>query len=140
MNFISFKTRFRAIFKKALSLRSKKERLTEMAKNKKEEYKEQNLQYLEEIASQEGVKKLADGVLYKVIEQGNGTVSPRLDSVVSVHYRGTLINGREFDNSYKRNCPEAFRLNQVIEGWQIALQQMHAGDKWIVYIPYTCGY
>lgn len=111
-----------------------------MAKNKKEEYKEQNLQYLEEIASQEGVKMLADGVLYKVIEQGNGTVSPRLDSVVSVHYRGTLINGREFDNSYKRNCPEAFRLNQVIEGWQIALQQMHAGDKWIVYIPYTCGY
>lgn len=121
-------------------MRSKKERLTEMAKNKKEEYKEQNLQYLEEIASKEGVKKLADGVLYKVIEQGNGTVSPRLDSVVSVHYRGTLINGREFDNSYKRNCPEAFRLNQVIEGWQIALQQMHAGDKWIVYIPYTCGY
>ena len=111
-----------------------------MAKNKKEEYKEQNLQYLEEIASQEGVTMLADGVLYKVIEQGNGTVSPRLDSVVSVHYRGTLINGREFDNSYKRNCPEAFRLNQVIEGWQIALQQMHAGDKWIVYIPYTCGY
>ncbi len=111
-----------------------------MAKNKKEEYKEPNLQYLEEIASQEGVKMLAEGVLYKVIEQGNGTVSPRLDSVVSVHYRGILIDGREFDNSYKRNCPEAFRLNQVIEGWQIALQQMHAGDKWIVYIPYTCGY
>lgn len=75
-------------------MRSKKERLTEMAKNKKEEYKEQNLQYLEEIASQEGVKKLADGVLYKVIEQGNGTVSPRLDSVVSVHYRGILIDGQ----------------------------------------------
>lgn len=111
-----------------------------MAKNRKEEYKEQNLLFLEEIALQEGVKKLAGGILYKVTEPGGGTVSPRLDNVVSVHYRGTLIDGREFDNSYERNCPEAFRLNQVIEGWQIALQQMHVGDKWVVYIPYTSGY
>lgn len=111
-----------------------------MAKNKKEEYKEQNLQFLEETASQEGVSKLPCGVLYKVLERGTGTVSPQLSSVVTVHYRGTLINGREFDNSWKRSCPEAFRLNQVIEGWQQALQQMHVGDKWIVYIPYTLGY
>jgi len=89
---------------------------------------------------QEGVKKLAGGILYKVTEPGSGTVSPRPDNVVSVHYRGTLIDGREFDNSYERNCPEAFRLNQVIEGWQIALQQMHVGDKWVIYIPYTVGY
>lgn len=111
-----------------------------MAKNRKEEYKEQNLLFLEEIALQEGVKKLAGGILYKVTEPGSGTVSLRPDNVVSVHYRGTLIDGREFDNSYERNCPEAFRLNQVIEGWQIALQQMHVGDKWVVYIPYTSGY
>lgn len=111
-----------------------------MAKNKKEEYKEQNQQFLEETASQEGVSKLPCGVLYKVLEQGTGTVLPQLSSVVTVHYRGTLINGREFDNSWKRSCPEAFRLNQVIEGWQQALQQMHVGDKWIVYIPYTLGY
>lgn len=111
-----------------------------MAKNRKEEYKEQNLLFLEEIALQEGIKKLAGGILYKVTEPGSGTISPRLDNVVSVHYRGTLIDGREFDNSYERNCPEAFRLNQVIEGWQIALQQMHVGDKWVVYIPYTSGY
>ncbi|MBC8618152.1 FKBP-type peptidyl-prolyl cis-trans isomerase [Parabacteroides faecis] len=111
-----------------------------MAKNRKEEYKEQNLLFLEEIALQEGVKKLAGGILYKVTEPGSGTVSPGPDNVVSVHYRGTLIDGREFDNSYERNCPEAFRLNQVIEGWQIALQQMHVGDKWVVYIPYTSGY
>ncbi len=111
-----------------------------MAKNKKEEYKEQNLLFLEETASQEGVSKLPCGVLYKVLERGTGTVSPQLSSVVTVHYRGTLIDGREFDNSWKRSCPEAFRLNQVIEGWQQALQQMHVGDKWIVYIPYTLGY
>ena len=58
----------------------------------------------------------------------------------TVHYKGTLINGREFDNSWKRNYPEAFRLNEVIEGWQIALQRMHVGDHWIVYIPYAMGY
>lgn len=107
---------------------------------KKEEYKEKNRLFLEEVAGQEGINRLPSGVLYKVIGSGSGTVSPKPDSVVSVHYRGTLINGREFDNSYKRACPEAFRLNQVIEGWQIALQQMHVGDKWIIYIPFDLGY
>ena len=74
------------------------------------------------------------------MEKGEGKVSPTVRSIVSVHYRGTLIGGKEFDNSYKRNCPEAFRLCDVIDGWQIALQQMHAGDKWEIYIPYEMGY
>ena len=65
---------------------------------------------------------------------------PRPVPTVWCHYKGTLINGREFDNSWKRNCPEAFRLNEVIEGWQIALQKMRVGDHWIVYIPYNMGY
>lgn len=108
--------------------------------NKKEEYKETNLQFLKELAVQEDIQRLPSGVLYRIIERGSGIVSPALDSVVSVHYRGALINGREFDNSWKRGCPEAFRLNQVIEGWQKALQQMQVGDRWIVYIPYTLGY
>lgn len=108
--------------------------------SRKEEYKLKNEEFLTELAANEDIKSLPCGVLYKVINEGNGTKSPTLSSVVSVHYRGTLINGREFDNSYKRNCPEAFRLNQVIEGWQQALQQMHVGDKWIIYIPYTLGY
>lgn len=107
---------------------------------KKEEYKEKNLQYLKDIAVEEGVKALFCGVLYKEVEKGTGTVSPELNSVVSVHYRGSLINGREFDNSWKRNCSEAFRLNEVIEGWQQALRHMHVGDHWIIYIPYTLGY
>lgn len=107
---------------------------------KKEEYKEKNRVFLEELAAQEGITRLPEGVLYKVIEQGSGTVSPKPDSVVTVHYRGTLINGREFDNSYKRAYPEAFRLNQVIDGWQLALLQMHVGDKWMIYIPSDLGY
>lgn len=107
---------------------------------KKEEYKEKNRLFLEELAVQEGITRLPSGVLYKVIERGNGTVSPKPDSVVTVHYRGTLINGREFDSSYKRAYPEAFRLNQVIDGWHLALLQMHVGDKWIIYIPSDLGY
>ncbi|WP_293733619.1 FKBP-type peptidyl-prolyl cis-trans isomerase [uncultured Parabacteroides sp.] len=107
---------------------------------KKEEYKEKNLRFLEEVAAGEGVVILPCGVMYKEIEKGTGLVSPGLTDVVSVHYRGTLANGREFDNSWKRGCPEAFRLNQVIEGWQEALRRMHVGDRWMIYIPYTLGY
>lgn len=107
---------------------------------KKEEYRDKNQQFLEETALRADVITLSCGVLYKVIKSGTGLVSPVRDSVVSVHYRGTLINGREFDNSWKRGCPEAFRLNQVIEGWQQALHHMHVGDHWIIYIPSSLGY
>lgn len=108
--------------------------------SRKEEYKTKNEQFLEELRAENDIKELPAGILYRVIEAGQGSNTPRLNSIVSVHYKGTLINGREFDNSWKRNCPEAFRLNEVIEGWQIALQQMHVGDRWIIYIPYAVGY
>ena len=92
---------------------------------------------MSEMAGQDGVSELPCGVLYKEIEKGTGTVSPELNSVVSVHYRGMLINGREFDSSWKRGCPEAFRLNQVIEGWQEALRRMHVLYPLYVGIWYT---
>lgn len=104
------------------------------------EYRARNVAYLAEKKKQDGIYELAGGVLYRVLEVGDGTVSPNLNSVVTVHYRGVLVGGREFDNSWKRACPEAFRLKDVIEGWQIALQQMHVGDKWIIYIPQEKGY
>lgn len=107
---------------------------------KKEEYRLKNQQFLEEIAREEGVERLPSGVLYKVITRGESDKTPMAGSVVSVHYRGTLINGREFDNSWKRGCPEAFRLRDVIEGWQHALTAMHPGDRWMIYIPYELGY
>ncbi len=107
---------------------------------RKEEYKLQNEQFMQALCAEADVCELPCGILYKVLEEGSGTATPRPGSVVSVHYRGTLINGREFDNSWKRNCPEAFRLSEVIEGWQIALQKMRVGDRWIIYIPYTMGY
>ena len=107
---------------------------------RKEEYKLQNEQFMQALRAEADVYELPCGILYKVLEEGSGTATPRPGSVVSVHYRGTLINGREFDNSWKRNCPEAFRLSEVIEGWQSALQKMRVGDRWIIYIPYTMGY
>ena len=96
---------------------------------RKQEYKETNLEFLKELSSQEGVYALPCGIYYKVLETGTGTVFPNVRSIVTVHY-----------NSYERNCPEAFRLCDVIDGWQLALQRMRAGDKWIIYIPYTMGY
>ena len=107
---------------------------------RKEEYKLQNEQFMQTLRTEADVHELPCGILYKVLEEGTGAATPRSNSVVSVHYKGTLINGREFDNSWKRNCPEAFRLNEVIEGWQIALQKMRVGAHWIVYIPYNMGY
>ena len=108
--------------------------------SKKEIYKQRNIQFLKDLSVEEGIHSLPCGIYYKILETGEGKVSPTVRSIVSVHYRGTLIDGKEFDNSYKRNCPEAFRLCDVIDGWQIALQQMHAGDKWIIYIPSDMGY
>ena len=105
---------------------------------KKEEYKIKNQEYLKEISTEEGIVLHPSGILYKVINSGDGKVSPVDRSIVSVHYRGTLINGREFDNSWKRSFPEALRL--VIDGWRIALKLMHVGDRWMVYIPYNLGY
>ena len=108
--------------------------------SKKEIYKNKNIEFLKELSIQEGINSLPCGIYYKVLQTGEGKSSPTPRSIVSVHYRGTLIDGKEFDNSYKRNCPEAFRLCDVIDGWQIALQQMHVGDKWVIYIPFEMGY
>ena len=72
---------------------------------RKQEYKETNLEFLKELSSQEGVYALPCGIYYKVLETGTGTVFPNVRSIVTVHYKGSLINGRVFDNSYERNCP-----------------------------------
>lgn len=111
-----------------------------MAKKGKEEYRLLNEQFLLDIATEEGIKSLRGGILYKVLDegQGGGTVGPR--SIVTCHYKGSLINGKVFDNSFSRSCPEAFRVNELISGFQIALVNMHIGDHWLVYIPANMGY
>jgi len=88
---------------------------------------------------QEGVVTLASGLQYKVLSSGEGA-SPKADSNVEVHYRGTLIDGTEFDSSYKRGEPASFPVNGVIAGWTEALQLMKTGDKWQLAIPPQLAY
>lgn len=108
--------------------------------SKKEEYKIKNEQYLVNLASQNDILSLGGGVLYKILEHGQGKGNVTTRSVVTCHYKGTLISGKVFDNSWERGCPEAFRVNELIEGFQMALCNMHAGDHWEVYIPWQKGY
>ncbi len=89
--------------------------------------------------SKEGVKVTASGLQYKVIKEGTGP-KPTATQTVSVHYRGTLIDGTEFDSSIKRGQPAEFPVNGVIKGWTEALQLMSVGSKYELYIPSELGY
>jgi FKBP-type peptidyl-prolyl cis-trans isomerase FklB len=95
--------------------------------------------FLAENAKKEGVVTTESGLQYKVIKEGKGEV-PTATSTVKVNYKGTLIDGTEFDSSYKRNEPTTFRANQVIKGWTEALTMMPVGSKWELYIPYNLAY
>ena len=96
-------------------------------------------QFLAENAKKEGVVTTESGLQYKVIKQGDGP-SPGPEDTVTTHYRGTLIDGREFDSSYSRGQPATFPVNGVIKGWTEALQLMKVGDKWELYIPSDLAY
>jgi FKBP-type peptidyl-prolyl cis-trans isomerase FklB len=95
--------------------------------------------FLAENATKDGVKTLPSGLQYKVMNEGSG-VMPRATDKVTVHYRGTLVDGTEFDSSYSRNKPATFGVNRVIPGWTQALQLMQEGDKWQLFIPAKLGY
>ena len=86
-----------------------------------------------------GVKTLPSGVQYKVIKPGTGA-SPKASDTVEVHYRGTLIDGTEFDSSYSRGQPASFPVNGVIKGWQEALQAMKEGAHWQIVVPSELAY
>lgn len=95
--------------------------------------------FLEANKLKQGVKTLSDGLQYKVINDGNGT-QPTINDTVTVHYSGTLIDGTEFDSSYKRGEPMTFPLRNVIPGWVEALQLMKVGATWELYIPASLAY
>jgi FKBP-type peptidyl-prolyl cis-trans isomerase len=89
--------------------------------------------------SKDGVKTLPDGMQYKVLTEGKGP-KPSASDTVTVNYRGTLINGKEFDSSYKRGQPASFPVSGVIKGWTEALQLMPVGSKWQLFIPADLAY
>src|SRR5437016_6612476 len=95
--------------------------------------------FLEENKKKEGVKTTVSGLQYKVIKDGTGA-QPKATDTVTVNYRGTLINGTEFDSSYKRGQPATFPVNGVIKGWTEALQLMKVGSKYQLFIPSNLAY
>lgn len=95
--------------------------------------------FLAENGKKEGVKTLPSGLQYKEITPGTGK-SPKATDTVTTHYKGTLIDGTEFDSSYKRGQPATFQVSGVIPGWTEALQLMKEGAKWRLFVPSVLAY
>ena len=95
--------------------------------------------FLTENAKRDGIKVTESGLQYEVLESGKGD-SPKASDNVEVHYTGKLIDGTVFDSSGERGVPASFGVTQVIPGWVEALQRMHEGDKWRLYIPSDLAY
>jgi len=129
-------------YQKELSVKREEERVQKAEKNRKE-----GEAFLAENAKKEGVKThtvtLPDGktaeLQYKVLTEGTG-LTPGSNDMVTVNYRGTLINGTEFDSSAKRGQPARFSINGVIKGWTEALRMMKAGSKWQLFVPSSLAY
>jgi FKBP-type peptidyl-prolyl cis-trans isomerase FklB len=123
-----------ASFEKEMRAKQEAMRKTAGEKNKKE-----GEQFLAANKSKEGVKTLPSGLQYKVIKAGTGK-KPQLTDTVTVQYRGTLIDGTEFDSSLRRGQPATFEVNKIIPGWTEALQLMQEGAKWQLFIPPNLAY
>src|SRR6266480_4695830 len=104
-----------------------------------EKNKTDGAKFLEENKKKEGVKTTASGLQYKAVKEGTGP-QPKATDMVTVNYRGTLIDGTEFDSSYKRGQPATFPLNGVIKGWTEGLQLMKAGSKYQFFVPPNLAY
>jgi FKBP-type peptidyl-prolyl cis-trans isomerase FklB len=104
-----------------------------------EKQKQRGEAFLAENKKKEGVKTLPSGLQYKVVKAGSGK-KPKLDDTVTVHYRGTLIDGTEFDSSLRRGKPATFPVSGVIPGWTEALPLMEEGAKWQLFIPPKLAY
>jgi FKBP-type peptidyl-prolyl cis-trans isomerase FklB len=111
----------------------------EMMKALGEKNKQEGEAFLKENAGKPGVKVLPSGLQYKVLAEGKGKQPAETDTV-SVNYKGTLIDGTEFDSSYKRGAPATFALNQVIKGWTEGLQLVKEGGKIQLFVPSELGY
>ena len=111
------------------------ERMKKLAETNKKE----GDAFLAENKKKPGVITLPDGLQYKVIKAGTGKL-PKATDTVTVQYRGTLVDGTEFDSSFKRGEPATFQVNAVIPGWTEALQKMKTGSKWQLFIPSNLAY
>jgi len=115
------------------------EKQAEKTKLMGEKNKKEGEAFLAENKKKEGVVTLPSGLQYKVIKEGTGK-QPSADATVETNYRGTLIDGTEFDSSYKRGQAATFPVNGVIAGWTEALQLMKEGAKWQLFVPANLAY
>ncbi len=114
-------------------------RQDEVRKEQENKNMQEGVAFLAENAKKDGVTVLPSGLHYRVITDGSGPI-PTADNTVEVNYRGTLIDGTEFDSSYKRGVPAQFGVTQVIPGWVEALQLMKEGSKWELVVPPELAY
>jgi FKBP-type peptidyl-prolyl cis-trans isomerase FklB len=121
-------------FRKEMTAKMKKKKDAQAGQNVTE-----GAQFLKKNAQKKGIITTASGLQYEIIKQGTGPI-PKLTETVVCHYTGTLLNGKVFDSSYKRNSPASFAVNGVIKGWTEALQLMKTGSKWKLYIPSNLAY
>lgn len=120
---------------------SMSDKLRDMLGARTAQQQEASQKFLDENAKREGVTVLPSGLQYEVLQSGDPAgATPGPTSMVTVHYEGRLADGSVFDSSYKRGQPASFGVHQVISGWTEAMQLMHAGDKWRLYIPSELGY
>jgi len=121
--------------------RREKLRQAQMQKIQEERAKnaQETVDFLEENGKKEGIITTESGLQYKILREGDGA-SPKEDDTVTVNYRGTFIDGEEFDSSYAREKPQTFQANGVIKGWTEALQMMKVGSKWEIYVPPDLAY
>ena len=111
----------------------------QFAKRKAEKIRKGGVEFLDRNKKEAGITTTSSGLQYKVINIGTGKV-PIASDRVTVHYTGKLVDGTIFDSSVQRGQPATFAVNGVIKGWTEALQLMHEGDKWMLYIPQELGY
>ena len=112
---------------------------TEMMKQDAEKNRKEGEAFLAQNMKREGVRTLQSGLQYRVLRTGTGR-TPRATDTVAVNYRGTFIDGTEFDSSYRRGQPLVFQVNRMIKGWVEALQMMNMGAKWQLFIPSRLAY
>ncbi|WP_455202987.1 FKBP-type peptidyl-prolyl cis-trans isomerase [Kaarinaea lacus] len=125
--------------KPLINNRQRQVALKQIKEMQAQQYLEQSQAFLSANSKKEGVKVLPSGLQYKVMNAGKGKSPTDKDTVV-VNYRGTLLDGSEFDSSYERGRPATFLLRKVIKGWQEGLQLMKEGAKWELYIPPELAY
>ncbi len=104
-----------------------------------EAQKKAGVAFMEENKKKAGIHELPEGIQYEVIKEGAGP-QPKLSDSIKAHYKGSLLDGKEFDSSFKRNQPFSAPLTALIRGWQIAIPQMNTGSHWRLWIPSHLAY